>query len=76
MFLSCESICEDLDGGMYINNYYVSAALMKPKRLKQFLVLCQDLSAAFCDDSACVLRHTHTHTHTVQVPCEQCYLTT
>ena len=35
---------------MYIK-IIVSAALMKPKRLKQFLVM----SAAFCDDSVCVL---------------------
>ena len=63
MFLSCESICEDLDGDMYIhNNYYVSAALMKPKRLKQFLVLCAETCLQL--DSACVLGHTYTHIHT------------
>ena len=59
---------------MYVrNNYYVSAALMKPETVPG--TLCQDLSAAFFDDSACVLGHTYTHPHTVQVPCEQCYQT-
>ena len=68
MFLSCESICEDLDGGIYMyvhNNYYVSAALMKPKRLKQFLVLCAKtcLQLFLMTVLVCLDTHTHTHTH-------------
>ena len=58
---------------MEVCNYYVSAALMKPKRLKQFLVLCAKicLQLILMIVLVCLDTHIHTPTHTVQVPCEQ-----
>ena len=51
---------------MYVhNNNFVSAALMKPKRLKQFLVLCAKtcLQIFVMTVLVCLDTHTHTYTH-------------